>query len=1559
MATPPFRRAAFEGSAFVLSALLFLCCLAFSKSFADELPSDTKKVLYVASHNTSMPWAHYSMDAFGQYFRDIEKPVKVSAVELGVLGGDNLQPLPGTVEKVLKSIEEERPDALVIVGIPAFDTFKKYSATTLKGIPTVIYGCPEFMKPELEVYPDSTYIGKKPGIIKNITLGMELLPGTKEIAVITDAGPAGGRVETEARERLKDFGAAKITFINGRDHSTREMLKMVADMPRDSFVVYQNWRSAKDDLVLSFSNTLENIGKYAKGPVFSLNHILGSRTLGGIMSVSKDDGLKAAQTVEKILDGVPAASIEPSEGSEKPVFNWGEVEKFGLQKAKFPEGSEFIGKPHGMWETHKGAILMMSAIIALLALWLVSSIRRYRLAERNAFIFNRLPIMVLAYDREGRAVFSYAEGLGLGANLRSMDLSGLPEDMSRVFAENIAKVRETGAESRAVFDWDGTRLKAVFALLPENKFGKDTVMAVCSDVTELSLTHNELQNAIEHLTVTINSIGDGIIATDEAGRITIFNNVAEKLTGYGRGEAVGKKLDDIFHVEDFEGGARMPSPAARALETRRTVNGSGKTALVAKNGSERRRISDSAAPITDSSGALHGAILVFRDVTEECVRRDELATKNRLLENAANIANLMCFVCDSNFKLKETSRHGDDGAKYWAEEGGEMVLAEKWIIAEDLAEFRRAWRSLVKGGARELDVSYRSDYSGERRHFNMKMAKVDADDPQSDFVGIIQDITASVQNKLKLKDTTRLLYSILDNIPCAIYVKNYDDGGRYIIANKFFSECGNGKKGPLEGLTDHDIFPKESADKFVENDRKAIEGGRPVEVFETLSLGNGATMRTRTFKNCIRAENGDRHLVGISFDLTELLDAQEALESFVEQERVINACMKTVMADDGGAVEEVLKTMGESLGADRCRIFKFDGGAGEARSTCEWSQNAASSERGGGILPKEDSLALAQALKLRKTVHSDNLNGGAAVNSGLPASLADGANSAMLAGISQCGSLWGFVAADFSSRPHKTRPIEKRMLEAVSQILELYLDRRRSLEKLKASEAEKSLIIDSLNVPILLFDRSIRPVAVNSALAAKFGKAPQDILGTPCRQSFCKRPEGGMCRVKECFETGSDSVFEFRHNDRDYTVYVSPVRDGSGNIINVIEYAMDVTDLNRQKGELVKAAEAAKAANRAKSLFLATVSHELRTPLNSVIGFSELSQDESLPKADRIENLRHINFSANALLSLINDILDISKLEADQLEIVKTPMDVRKLAMEIAGIFKFRAQKQGIALKTDIPDGLPAMMLDSLRIKQVLMNIVGNAVKFTDRGEVKISVSFRPGPEGRGALSLSVKDTGMGIAPEYLERIFEVFERQPSAKVKGSRAYEGTGLGLPIALKLVKKMGGFIDVKSELEKGSVFSIEIPDVETAQGETPKQETPEALRPARDFGRARVMIVDDVPMNLKVLEAVLKKFNAEVDVCGSGPEALERLAGKKPALILTDIWMPGMGGVELAEKIKSDAKTADIPIVAVTADIQMESGGGEFDGVLLKPVTSERVGAMLARFLPLNGETAARK
>ena len=375
----------------------------------------------------------------------------------------------------------------------------------------------------------------------------------------------------------------------------------------------------------------------------------------------------------------------------------------------------------------------------------------------------------------------------------------------------------------------------------------------------------------------------------------------------------------------------------------------------------------------------------------------------------------------------------------------------------------------------------------------------------------------------------------------------------------------------------------------------------------------------------------------------------------------------------------------------------------------------------------------------------------------------------------------------------------------------------------------------------------------------------------------------------------------------------------------------------KHMAKLEMALERARAAEKSRSMFFSIVSHDIRTPLNAILGYAELLQHGVKSQAERDEALKSISASGTTLLQLVNDVLDLAKIDAGMMNLQLEPVRLSQLIDEVFASFRLAADEKGIRLVNRTAD-VPPVLLDGHRFRQILFNLVGNAVKFTEHGSVTVSASYA----GQN-LDVAVSDTGCGIPADMIARILDPFVQVQDPRHAADRA-GGTGLGLSICRRLVELMGGEITVESELGKGSTFRVRIEGVDVSDGDAGPVAEPKPAVELKNLPK-HVLVVDDSPVNRSVLTAFLKRAGVNaIDQAEDGVEALSKLdsavnAGNPHDFIFSDFWMPRMNGLELIEKLHADPRYSRLPVFAVTADTEFRSDARAdlFTGILLKPLT----------------------
>lgn len=495
----------------------------------------------------------------------------------------------------------------------------------------------------------------------------------------------------------------------------------------------------------------------------------------------------------------------------------------------------------------------------------------------------------------------------------------------------------------------------------------------------------------------------------------------------------------------------------------------------------------------------------------------------------------------------------------------------------------------------------------------------------------------------------------------------------------------------------------------------------------------------------------------------------------------------------------------------------------------------------------------------------------------------------------------------------------------------------------------------SVDEPVFLFDEAERLCIVNNGATVFLGLSAEDC---------CKLRLGDIFVLER-------NAFRFRGNKNRVearcwqrnnicSISIDKIYDDYMDIIGYIVIVHDVTERVRMLERLEREKQRADKANEAKSAFLANMSHEIRTPINAVMGMNEMILRESEEPAI-LEYAKNIQNASKTLLVLINDILDFSKIESGMMEVVEEEYSLRSLLNALKTECSMRAEEKGLNLSFIVPDDTPNLLLgDEIRVRQILLNILTNAIKYTIKGSVTMTVTHEKSAQKTVKLTFAVADTGIGIKEENIDRLFGKFDRINEEQV---HAIEGTGLGLSIVDRLIKLMNGTVTVESVYGQGSTFTVCLQQtiigeetVGLLQEETKKQEKRRRGVPLFMAPDAKVLAVDDNKVNLTVIKGLLRKTRVQITCVSGGRECLECAEKEQYDVILLDHMMPSMDGIETLQELKKmpDNKSRDAAVIVLTAnamagvrEMYLEKG---FDDYLSKPIEGAVLEQLLMKYLP---------
>lgn len=719
------------------------------------------------------------------------------------------------------------------------------------------------------------------------------------------------------------------------------------------------------------------------------------------------------------------------------------------------------------------------------------------------------------------------------------------------------------------------------------------------------------------------------------------------------------------------------------------------------------------------------------------------------------------------------------------------------------------------------------------------------------------------------------------------------------------------------------------------------------------------------------AFGGEPAILTVFSDITDQVIAERILKAsearLVAQSNALTE-LTARQADSSGCcfddrLRGILSASARTLQVERLSLWLMNDDR-QAIRCLGLHQRATDTYESGAVLRRQDAPAYFAALERDRVIAAEDANADPRTRGFEHAYLGPNQIGAMLdVPLRQEDRMVGVLCAEHVGSPRAWTVDEQNFAVSTANLIATALadqDRREALARLADSEARARLIVDTAHDAFVGADPAGRIIAWNAQAEAVFGWTRDEALGRDMAETIIPPAyrEAHLRGMRRFLESGEAPVVNQRleltaihRSGREFPIEItitSPMPLAGGYFFGA--FLRDITERREQEAQLRAAKESAEAATRAKSEFLAAMSHELRTPLNGVLGYTQLLQRDRTLNAAQRDALEAIAKCGAHLLDLINDVLDLSRIEAGRIDIEATATDLAQLIIDLKYVVAEAARRKGLLLTMTIAPDVPRRVcLDGRHLRQVLLNLLGNAVKFTHQGEVRLAIEA----VDDARLYFEVSDTGVGIEPEAVMRIFEAFTQTREGAAAG-----GTGLGLTISRHLIQTMGDDLRVESVPGEGSRFYFTLPLVPAGDGTNVGAAAHEPDEPSLDARLApgedlTALVVDDSTVNRRILARLLESAGVRVITAAGGDEALRLARGHRPDVIFMDLRMGDLDGLEVTRRLKRDAAVTSIPVIAVTAsafgDTRQAARDAGCIAYLSKPVRAESLFAAIREHL----------
>jgi PAS domain S-box-containing protein len=1073
---------------------------------------------------------------------------------------------------------------------------------------------------------------------------------------------------------------------------------------------------------------------------------------------------------------------------------------------------------------------------------------------------------------------------------------------------------------------------------------------------QLQQANATLQVSEEKFAVTLNSIGDGVIATDADGRVIFLNPVAEQLTGWTQAEAVNRPVDEIFHIINQE--TRQPSAIPiKATLAHGTVQGlANGTVLVARGGIEHI-IADSCAPIHDRDDKVIGAVLVFRDVSKE------YATQQAIRDGGALVQTILNTVADGIITLHASSGIVETvnpaAERMFGYAAAELIGKNFSLLIPELDQGQHNGSLEHYSASDEARaVGLGREVMGRRKDGSVFPLGIAVSEMwlggNRFFTGILRDITARKRAEEALLKAGPLQNAIFNSANFSSIAT--DAKGVIQIFNVGAERMlGYAAADVMNKITPADISDPQEV--IARAKALSVELSTPITPgFEALVFKASRGIEDIYELTYIR-KDGSRFPAVVS--VTALRDAQNTIIGYLligtdntARKRAEEALLKA------GALQNAIFNSANfsSIATDAKGVIQIFN-VGAERMLGYAAADVMNKITPADISDPQEVIARAKALSVELSTP---------ITPGFEALVFKASRGIEdiyeLTYIRKDGSRFPAIVSVTALRDAQNTIIGYLLIGTDNTARKQVEEEQKKLDQRFRDQQFYTRSLIESNIDALMMADPLGIITdVNKQMEALTGCTRDELIGAPFKNYFTD-PERAEMSIKLALSEKKVSNYELTARARDGKETVVSYNaitfyDRDRKLQGVFAAARDVTERNRldqvlqeKNVELEGAKSAAEKANLAKSDFLSSMSHELRSPLNAILGFAQLMESaDPLPTASQAESIAQILQAGWHLLKLINEILDLAVIESGKVSLSKESVSVAEVMSECQAMMEPQAQQHGIRMTFPRFDSPIFVWADRTRLKQIIINLVSNAIKYNkEQGTVVVDCTMSAPPlsdsgaAGPERIRISVADTGAGLPPEKLAQLFQPFNRLG----QGAGGVAGTGIGLVVTKRLAELMEGVLGVESTVGVGSVFWCELISVAAPQLKIQNGKVEASIRPQLPAGASQrtLLYVEDNPANMNLIEQLIARCpDMRLLTAVNGTLGIEIARATQPQVVLMDINLPGISGIEAMKILREDPATAHIPIVALSANAMprdiakaLEAG---FFRYLTKPIKVE--------------------